>query len=119
MVSGDGYNERYDAITQGFPNHVRCVDDTMMWASNTEESFLQVCSYLDRCARNGIVLNPEKFQFCQDTADFAGLQVSPTSVMPSAKILQSIANFPAPSDITGARAWFGLVNQGSFAFSLT
>ena len=50
-----------------------CVDDTMLRASNTEESFLQVCSYLDRCARNGIVLNPGKFQFCQDTLEFAGL----------------------------------------------
>ena len=29
------------------------------------------------------------------------------------------AHFPAPTDITGARAWFGLVNQGSFAFSMT
>ena len=39
--------------------------------------------------------------------------------MPSDKLLDSIKNFPAPQDISGARAWFGLVNQGSFAFAMT
>ena len=92
MVSGDGYNERYDIITQGFPNHVRCVDDTMIWASSIKESFLQMCTYLNMCARHGMVLNPSKLQFCQDTVNFAGLQVSPTSVMPSAELLQSVAD---------------------------
>ena len=50
---------------------------------------------------------------------FAGLKVSNTSVMPSDKLLDSIKNFPAPKDITGARAWFGLVNQGAYAFAMT
>ena len=33
--------------------------------------------------------------------------------------MPSIRNFSVPKDITGARAWFGLVNQGSYAFSMT
>ena len=39
--------------------------------------------------------------------------------MPSDKLLNSIRNFPAPHDITGARAWFGLVNQAAYAFTMT
>ncbi|CAG2209551.1 unnamed protein product [Mytilus edulis] len=27
-------------------------------------------------------------------------------------------NFPTPTDITGARAWFGLINQGAYAFAM-
>ena len=114
MVSGDGCNERYDTITQGFPHYVMCVDDTMMWAKDVKESFLQMCNYLDLCARHGIVLNPSRFQFCKDTVTFAGLQVSSNSVQ-----LQSIADLPPHKDISGARAWFGLVNQGSYTFSMT
>ena len=34
-------------------------------------------------------------------------------------LLESIKNFPFPKDITGARAWFGLVNQGAYAFAMT
>ena len=119
LVSGDGYNERYDSITQGFPNIARCVDDTALWADGVRDSFLHVARYLDLCARNGIVLNPDKFQFCQDVVLFAGLEVTPTNIRPSCKFLDAIRNFPAPRDISGARAWFGLVNQGNYAFSMT
>ena len=119
MVSGDGFNERYSGITSNFSNVERCVDDSVMWANNIQESFTQVCQYLDLCAKNGIILNPKKFQFCQDTVDFAGLQITNTNVRPSEKLLQSINEFPSPQDITGARAWFGLVNQASYAFAMT
>ena len=119
LVSGDGFNERYDAITSDFKRKERCVDDTVMWANNVEDSFLQMCQYLDLCEKNGIVLNPQKFQFCQDVVNFAGLQVTTTNVRPSEKLLSAISNFPTPKDITGARAWFGLVNQGAYAFAMT
>ena len=119
LVSGDGFNERYDSITSEFKRKERCVDDTVMWADNIKDSFLQVSQYLDLCAKNGIILNPDKFQFCQDVVNFAGLQVTATNVKPSTKLLESIRNFPTPKDITGARAWFGLVNQGAYAFAMT
>ena len=51
--------------------------------------------------------------------NFAGLQVTASNVKPSEKLLESIRNFPTPKDITGARAWFGLVNQGAYAFAMT
>ena len=51
--------------------------------------------------------------------NFAGLQITKTSVRPSEKLLESIREFPTPRDITGARAWFGLVNQASYAFAMT
>ena len=95
------------------------MDDTAIWAPDITTHFLQVGKFLDLCARNGIILNKEKFQFCQDTVLFAGLKVSNSSVMPSDKLLDSIRNFPAPKDISGAHAWFGLVNQGAYAFAMT
>ena len=119
LVSGDGYNERYDAIIEGFPDITRCMDDTALWADGVRASFLHVARYLDLCARNGVVLNPEKFQFCQDVVLLAGMEVTLTNIRPSSKFLDAIRNFPAPKDITGARAWFGLVNQGNYAFSMT
>ena len=97
LVSGDGYNERLDAITSAFKDHVRCVDDTVIWATDVPTYFLQVSRFLDICARNGIILNMHKFQFCEDTVLFAGLHVSNSSVMPSMKLLESIRNFPVPT----------------------
>jgi hypothetical protein len=45
--------------------------------------------------------------------DFAGLTITPTNIRSSARFLDAIRNFPTPTDITGARAWFGLINQGA------
>lgn len=118
LASGDGYNQRFDSIIADFPNKVKCVDDTCMWAESIEAAFLQTCQWLDLCARSGITLNPRKFQFAQDTVDFAGLTVTPTNIKPSEKFLNSIQHFPTPTDISGARAWFGLVNQGAYAFAM-
>ena len=119
MVSGDGFNERYSSITSPIKNVERCVDDSVLWTDDIQKSFTQVCEYLDLCARNGVILNPKKFQFCQDVVNFAGLQITETNVRPSEKLLKSIREFPTPRDITGARAWFGLVNQAAYAFAMT
>ena len=119
LASGDAYNQRFDSIITNIENKVKCVDDTCLWANSVEAAFHQTCEWLDLCAQNGITLNPKKFQFAQHTVTFAGVQITPTNVAPSEKFLDSIRNFPTPKDITGARAWFGLVNQGAYAFSMT
>ena len=119
LASGDGYNHRFDELISDFQDKVKCVDDTCMWAKTIEAAFYQTCKWLDLCARNGITLHPGKFKFAQDTVDFAGLSITPTNIRPSAKFLDAIRNFPTPTDITGARAWFGLINQGAYAFAMT
>ena len=118
LASGDGYTQRFDAIITDFPDKVKCVDDTCMWAKDIEDSFFQTCKWLDLCARNGITFNRKKFQFAMKTVDWAGLTITPTHVKPNKKFLESVSQFPTPKDLTGARAWFGLVNQGAYAFSM-
>ena len=41
------------------------------------------------------------------------------SIRPSEKCLEAVKNFPTPTDITGVRSWFGLINQVAYAHSLT
>ena len=113
-----GWNLRSTSRSE-IGSKVCCVDDTCTWADTVQESFLDTCRLLHTCAENGITLNPSKFQFCQDTIDFAGFQVSPTSLMPSEKMLESIRKFPTPKNISGVRAYFGLVNQVAYAFAMT
>ena len=49
--------------------------------------------------------------FCQDEVEFAGFNIGSDYVKPSKKILDSIAEFPIPKNISDVRGWFGLVNQ--------
>ena len=119
IASGDAYTQRFDSIIAEFRNKVKCIDDVCMWAPTIKDAFFQTCEWLELCGNNGITLNPQKFQFAQDTVEFAGLTITRENISPSQKFIDSIQNFPAPSDITGARAWFGLVNQGAYAFSMS
>ena len=119
ISSGDGYSRRYDEIVAEIPNKTKCIDDTVMWSPTIEESFHQAANWLDVCGRNGITLNPDKFVFAEDDVEFAGFQITKDSVKPGKKYSDAITNFPQPKTITDVRSWFGLINQVSYAFSMT
>ena len=118
-ASGDGYSRRYDEIVSTIPDKTKCIDDTLLWADDLEASFHQAVQWLDICGRNGITLNPDKFQFAQDTVEFAGFEITFDSVRPCKRYLRAIMEFPKPKNITDVRSWFGLINQVSYAFSMT
>ena len=110
IASGDGYTRRFDQIVNHVPNKTKCIDDTLLWSDNIEESFFQAVEWLDICGRNGIILNPEKFQFAQNSVQFAGFEITLDEVKPCKEYIESVANFPEPQNITDARSWFGLVH---------
>ena len=66
-----------------------------------------------------MVFNPSKFTFGRQEVDFAGFTVTDDGVKPTRKMLEAIRGFPKPINLTGARAWFGLVNQVAFSFAQT
>ena len=117
IASGDGYTRRFDEIVADFPCKVKSIDDTLMWADTIEDAFFQAVEWLDLCGHNGITLNPTKFSFARCTQEFAGFEVTPTTVRPCPGYLDAIRNFPTPCNITDVRSWFGLVNQVSYAFA--
>ena len=118
LAAGDAYTRRFDEIIHDIPNKTKCVDDTILWGDDLRDIFLKTCYFLERCGNNGITLNPNKFQFGKDTVDFAGFVITNEHVKPSEKYLKAIEEFPTPTDITGVRSWFGLINQVSYAYSL-
>ena len=63
-VSGDTYNQRYARDLEAMDRYTRCVDDLAMWDVTVEEHWWRVLKYMDLVGKNGIVLNPAKFQFC-------------------------------------------------------
>ena len=52
LASGDGYTRRYDEIVADVPNKTKCVDDTLLWSTNIEESFFQAVNWLGLCGRD-------------------------------------------------------------------
>ena len=70
LASGDAYTRRYDEVIKDVPCKAKIVDDTLLYDSNIEGAFFHTFDFLLHCAKNVIVLNREKFQFCQDTVQF-------------------------------------------------
>ena len=116
-ASNDGYTKRFDDITCGFPRVTRIVDDSLLWDPDIAQSFWHVIDYIKLCGEKGVIFNPEKFHFGDDTVEFAGFDITPTGYGPCMKLLEGIKNFPSPTNITGVRSFFGLVNQVSYAFA--
>ena len=113
LSSGDGYNRRFDEITAHLQRIERCVDDSLLHDPKTclEDHWWRTIEFIDLCARTGIVLNLEKFQFSQPVVDFAGFRITEDTVEPLPKYIDAIKGFPTPKNIKDIRSWFGLVNQ--------
>ena len=118
-ASGDGYTARYDEVTKDVTNCKRCVDDSLLYENTIEENFYKTCEYIYLVGCHGIILNREKFQFCQKEVDYVGFRITEHGVKPSNETLRAIKEFPRPRNISGVRSFFGLIEQVSFAFSKT
>ena len=116
-AAGDAFNGRVQQILSHIPRLVRIVDDICVYDETIEGAFYHMWDLLSTCAQNGIVLNESKFKFCALEVNFAGLVIGRNSVRPSEKILRAIRDFPPPTDISKARAFFGLVNQVQWAYA--
>ena len=103
----------------GIKNVKRCVDDSILYEKSIEENFWATCRYLTVCGRAGIIMTIEKLIFCQKELEYVGFALLEDGLKPSKDLLQSITDFPRPSDISGIRSWFGLVEQCAWAFSKT
>ena len=95
----------------------KCINDTLLWDNDIQNSFFQPVEWLEICGRNGIILNPEKFVFCPHPNSFAGHDITPSHVRPNQTYLDAIRNFPKPQSITDMPSWFGLINQVAYAFA--
>ena len=111
LSSGDGYNRRVDAILSDFERKERCVDDTIYYDEDLEEHWWRTIDFLSTMGSSGNVLNPDKFQFAEREADFAGFQITENRILPLPKYVDAIRSFPTPKSTTDIRSWFGLVNR--------
>ena len=76
-----------------------------------------MCGSSSQSTNNEIVIFESKFQFCCNQVEFAGLTVTNDGVQPLQKTLTAIQEFPIPTDLSSAMAWFGPVNQVQSAYA--
>ena len=79
----------------------RIIDNTILWDDNIEASFWHTIGYIKHCADNRIIFNPKKFIFGKDEVDFGGFSITQDGVKPTTDMIDAIASFPTPTNITG------------------
>ena len=91
------------------------MDDSLLHDDDDKlrEHWWRVIEFLEVAGNAGVVLNSDKFQFAQETVDFAGFRITANTVEPLPKYLNAIREYPTPTNITDIRSFFGLVNQVS------
>ena len=119
LASMDGYTHRFSLITENIKNKQVIVDDTLLWSDSVEQNFNDVSNLLITGHDAGLIFNSDKFQFGQDSVDFAGLEVNRDGVRPARKFLESIKSFPRPETLSEARSFFWMINQVSYSFSMS
>ena len=115
--AGDAFNGRVEEILSKIQRKVRLVDDICLYDDTIEGAFWHMWDILETCAKNGIVINKSKLQFCKREVNFAGLTVNNEGVQPSKRIISAIEDFPPPTNLAKARGFFGLVNQVQWAYA--
>jgi hypothetical protein len=63
VATGDSYNKWYNNLIASMLK-TKCIND-ITWDETLEEHWWRTINYLELVSNNGIILNPEKFQFCQ------------------------------------------------------
>ena len=109
LAAGDGYTQRFDEIVARFQQHRKLVDDSALWGQTIEETFRLTCDFLTTCSGGGVVFGEKKFQFCKREVEYVGFMVGDKGIRPTGKMLETIADFPRPRDLSGVRSFFGLV----------
>ena len=57
------------------PRKTHCINDSLLRDKTTKSAFWYT-DYITHCARNGIVFNPDKFQFAGDEVEFADFLIT-------------------------------------------
>ena len=117
VSSGDGFTFWYDSLIRNLPRKKKCIDDVAGWANTLLELFEDTVQFLSHTNAHGVVQNPTKFNWGKRELEYVGFYIMQDGVRPNDKTLSSIQHFPRPTDITGIRSWYGLVEQVAFSFS--
>lgn len=114
---GDLYTHQVDDITVDMIWKTHCIDNSLLWNESIQSLFWYTVDYIPHCDNNGMIFNPDEFNFAENEVELAEFMIITDGMKPTKKITEVIIQFPTLINLTGIRSWFGLVNQVSCAFS--
>lgn len=114
-VSSEIFQKRVHAAISGLPG-VYCIADDVLIAGygddlRTARTSLDenVHCFLKRCAKKGIVLNPDKFEHAVNCVPFMGHLLTSEGLKADSGKVSAILDMPMPADVAAVRRFTGTV----------
>jgi transposase InsO family protein len=86
------------------------LDDVLVIDQSFEEHVKTLTFIFEKCLEYGILMSARKLKLCRASFDFLGHKITSRGIQPTDKHVNTIKNFPAPTDRTGIKRFLGLVN---------
>ena len=104
------FQRMMDRIFGGLPWAFVYLDDILVASSDMAAHLGHLEAIFKILAANGLVINPEKCCFAQQTVEFLGHAVSSAGILPLPAHVQAVAAFPRPANIKDLQRFLGMVN---------
>ena len=97
-------------ILEGLNGVTNIVDDVLIFGRTESEFKTNVISFLDRCVKQDMHLNPDKIQINCTKVPFFGNTLSEDSLSPDMNKVKLIQEWPTPTNQKELQSFLGTVN---------
>uniref|UniRef100_A0A5S6QU14 Reverse transcriptase domain-containing protein n=1 Tax=Trichuris muris TaxID=70415 RepID=A0A5S6QU14_TRIMR len=99
-----------DTVCMDLPFVFAYIDDILVFSRNAEEHRCHLRTLFRRLSDYGIRINAAKCVLGKEEVDFLGSRISSAGIMPSPDKIQTIRDFPRPTDKKALLKFLGMVN---------
>uniref|UniRef100_A0A5S6QYA9 RNA-directed DNA polymerase n=1 Tax=Trichuris muris TaxID=70415 RepID=A0A5S6QYA9_TRIMR len=99
-----------DTVCKDLPFVFAYIDDILVFSRNAEEHRCHLRTLFRRLSDYGIRINAAKCVLGKEEVDFLGSRISSAGIMPSPDKIQTIRDFPRPTDKKALLKFLGMVN---------
>lgn len=108
--SGNTFQRYLDNILRDFDFCLSYLDDIFIFSDNEIEHRKHLEILFSTLSQHGLVLNIQKCVFGVDKIPFLGFQISKQGVEPLPEKVQTLLQFPRPSNISQLRTFLAILN---------
>ena len=99
-----------DRLFRQLPFVFTYLDDHLIASRTLEEHLDHLSQFFTILQENGLTINPAKCVFAKPSLKFLGHQVSSAGIIPLARHVTAVKEFPPPSDLKGLQRFLGMIN---------
>ena len=104
------FQQFIDQVLRGLHSCYANIDDVLVASANAEEHEEHLQAVFQRLSEHGIIINPDKCEFCVPQLNFLGHKITGQGIQPLEDKVSVIRDFPQPTSQSKVREFLGLVN---------